>query len=350
MPVWNRLRKELEARDKKAGKPCIDELRKEKYAALANLTGRPLVVYAADCIHNPDKRRMVGPGIQINYNDKDGLFEVIEEIKSDKIDLLLHSSGGNSNAADAMVAMLRDKFTHIRAIIPNMAKSAATMIALSADEILMDVRGELGPIDPQMILTSKEEQKVCPAQAIIDQFERASEEVDADPKKMARWLPMIHMYGPSLIVQAQNAIDLSKTLVEGWLINYMLHDDPNKEEKAKKITEYFGHHNNFLSHGRRVGIRKLQEMGVKVSNMADDQQLHDAVKDVYGMLALTFDLTAAYKLFENSDGAAFIKIIPPQLINQGPQFRPPVRPGIPKKQPPMTRQQRRALERQKKKR
>jgi ClpP class serine protease len=61
---------------------------------------------------------------------------------------------------------LRNKFAHIRFIIPSLAKSAATMLVMSGDEILMDTGAELGPIDPQMQTASG---SYAPAGAILDQ-------------------------------------------------------------------------------------------------------------------------------------------------------------------------------------
>ncbi|KKL85523.1 hypothetical protein LCGC14_1953850, partial [marine sediment metagenome] len=61
----------------------------------------------------------------------------------------LHSPGGLPEATDSLVEIVRSKFRHIRFIIPSVAKSAATMFALSGDKLLMERSAELGPIDPQ---------------------------------------------------------------------------------------------------------------------------------------------------------------------------------------------------------
>src|SRR6266849_947501 len=54
-------------------------------------------------------------------------------------------------AAERIVKMLRQKFKHIRFIIPSNAFSAATMICFSGDEIIMNATSStLGPIDPQL--------------------------------------------------------------------------------------------------------------------------------------------------------------------------------------------------------
>ena len=122
-----------------------------------------------------------------------------------------HSPGGLAEVTDSIVEIIRGKFRHVRFIVPNIAKSAATMLALSGDEILMDTASELGPIDPQFKMRKGDGSiLIAPAQAIIDQFEKAQDLISKDPKKLAPWLPILQQYGPSLYQEAKNAINLSK--------------------------------------------------------------------------------------------------------------------------------------------
>src|SRR5713226_451339 len=73
--------------------------------------------------------------------------------KVDNLDLLLHTTGGSGDVAEKFVEMCRRYFPHnFRVIVPNMAKSAGTLIALGADSIVMGYCSELGPIDPQIVI------------------------------------------------------------------------------------------------------------------------------------------------------------------------------------------------------
>lgn len=271
------------------------------------------------------------------------------------MDLILHSPGGDPLAAESIVKLLRSKFDPIRVFIPNVAKSAATMIALSGDLIAMDERGELGPIDPQLVLISDQQAIISPAQALLDQFERARGEVQDDPTKLPGWLPLLRQYGPSLLVEAQNAIALSKDLVKQWLMLYMFRNEDAAEQSADRIVSFFGEHNNFLAHGRMVGVEDVIAQGVKAVDLRlkEHGQLRELVWDVYTTIGLTFDQTAAYKLIENDRGEAFIKIIQQvQVIGVQPPVVPAPQmptggsPG-PLSPPgqPMNRQQRREAER-----
>jgi hypothetical protein len=71
--------------------------------------------------------------------------------KKPKIDLFIYSHGGDVSVPWPMVTMLREFCTEFNILIPYCAHSAATLIALGADNIVMGRKGELGPIDPLII-------------------------------------------------------------------------------------------------------------------------------------------------------------------------------------------------------
>jgi hypothetical protein len=91
----------------------------------------------------------------------------------------------------------------------------------------------------------------------VDQFEAAQTLLATDASKLPAWLPILQQYGPSLYKEALNAIELSKTLVEDWLTRYMFQGEPDGKSKATEIAAFLSNHNEFKSHGRRIGREKL---------------------------------------------------------------------------------------------
>src|SRR2546427_3647924 len=171
--------------------------------------------------------------------------------------------------------------------------------------MMMDPNDDLGPIDPQFRFVKPDSTSViAPAQAIIDQFEKAQDLIGKDPTKLAAWIPVLQQYGPALYQQCLNAIDLSKDYVREWLRTGMFKNETDAKDRARRVADYLGDHNQFKSHGARVGVKELRDRGVPVLVINDDAALHDAVMTVYHALMLTFGGTAAYKIFENSRGAA----------------------------------------------
>lgn len=314
MPTWGEILKELREIKEKEKKPPFDIVRRKYLKKLSEYTGRNTILYATKWTQPGDV-----PSEMISITDEDvqGFMEVTSGLSGDTLDIIIHSPGGSAEATEALGKYLRTEFTHIRAIIPYGAMSAATMLACAADEITMGKHSFIGPIDPQVIVHTRLGRRAIPAQAIIEQFERAKEECK-DPKNLGVWLPIVEQYGPALIVECENAIDLSKNLVLEWLTQYMFKND-NGEEIAKKVAETLADHSLFKSHGRHIDREQAREIGLKIKNLEDDNTLQDLVLSVFHATTHTFDGTGAVKIIENHMGKAFIKqlqihqiVVPPQ--------------------------------------
>lgn len=143
------------------------------------------------------------------------------------------------------------KFDDIRVIVPQAAMSAATMLACAANRIVMGKHSSLGPIDPQFIIPTQGGTMAHPAQAILDQFDLAKDECK-DPQLLGAWIPILPQYGPSLLVQCMNALDLAEGLVAEWLRTWMLASlgPTTAARKARKIARKLADHTKFKSHGR----------------------------------------------------------------------------------------------------
>jgi hypothetical protein len=264
-------------------------------------TGIPLIVYASACTVAPNK---VSPQLlQIDQSDKIGFHSMLEAVDGPKLDILIHSPGGFAEATETIVEEVRRKFGHVRFIVPSYAKSAATMMVMAGDEILIDEDGELGPIDPQMFTANG----VAPAEAIKQQFEKAHADIQADPKKMQVWFPVLQALGGGILIQCDNAIELSKRLVADWLAKYMFRADADRNQKAQKVADFLGTHANFKTHGRRVKPETLAPFGLRASNLRADADLYGRVWELYCALDIVLANTILYKIFYNSAGVGMVR-------------------------------------------
>jgi hypothetical protein len=75
-------------------------------------------------------------------------LNLLPEKKTKQIDIFLVSNGGSTTVPWRLVALLREFAEKLAVLIPYRAYSAATLVALGADEIIMHPFAELGPIDP----------------------------------------------------------------------------------------------------------------------------------------------------------------------------------------------------------
>lgn len=316
MPTWGELIPELQAATAQHGLSAFDIIRRKYLAALSRHTGRSTILYATKWTQPGG----ADPGlVSISLEDVQGLMEVVHGLDGRHgLDLILHSPGGSPDAAEALVHYLRSKFDDIRVIVPQAAMSAATMLACASNRIVMGKHSSLGPIDPQFLLPVQGGMMAHPAQAILDQFDLAKQECK-DPKLLGAWIPILPHYGPSLLVQCINALDLAEGLVAEWLRTWMF--APLGRQKASRkalaIARRLADHTKFKSHGRPIHRDAAKEMGLVVDDLEADQELQDLVLTVYHATMHTFSATPAAKMIENHLGRAFMK----SQVTQNVQFQ-----------------------------
>ena len=253
MITWQDLQNEVMRATQEHQNGALDHVRREAYKALSSVTGRPLLVYAT-AFQNPVKGAF-GPLMGIDLTDKDGFSEIVEGASGKKVDVLIHSPGGSAEATESIVAILRSKFTDVRFVITGAAKSAATMLSMSGNSILITTAGELGPIDPQINLGGN----FTPAGSLKEEFEKAAVDIAENPDRLPAWLPILEKYTPALLTQCENFSQLARDLVGQWLGEYMLKNDPDKVRKSEKIGKYLADEKNTLSHARRVDAKTYKE-------------------------------------------------------------------------------------------
>lgn len=335
MPTWGELLTELGALQAQAAKSTVpgvpggpspfDQLRRKYLAALHDKTKRAVIVYATGWLENVDVPNT--GALSVTLSDVQAFMEAVSNINERELDLILTSPGGSAEAADAVMGYLRTRFDHIRCFVPVAAMSAATMMALSCDEIVMADHSQLGPIDPQFTILTPEGPRAAPGQAILDQFEMAKLEC-RDPSNIGAWLPLLRALLPGLLAQCRSQRELAEEFVWQNLARYMLaHKGASAEQEAKRVAGWFADHGRFKSHGRRVSRQDAQDLGLDVTPLEADDDLQDLVLSVHHAVRHTFAGTGTSKLVENHHGRAHIEMVQ-RVIVQGP-MSPTAQPLVP---------------------
>ena len=304
MPTWSEILEEI--KDTQLGgklPPNFDAVRRKYLAALYQHSNRNVILYAAGWVQKPD----APPGLtSINDEDLHAFMEVTHGLKGGELDLILHSPGGSSEAAEAIVSYLRSRFSHIRVIVPHLAMSAATMIACAADEIVLGKHSFLGPIDPQFLLPTPLGIRMVPAQAILDQFDQAIE-ASKDPQKIQPWIPILPQYGPDVLIQCESALEMTKSLVGHWLEEWMFKTEPDPSDKAQRVSEWLADHTKFKSHSRHISRAEIEKNELKIAHMENDHQFQDLALSTFHATSHIFAATPVVKIVENQHGRAFIR-------------------------------------------
>jgi hypothetical protein len=289
---WNDLLREVQA----AG-DIFDRTRFKYLQKLHEESGRNVIVYYSAWLQKSQFGQ--SPGFDVNDSDKDGLMATVYELDRSKgLDLILHTPGGAIAATESVVEYLHEMFEDIRAIVPQLAMSAGTMIALACNRILMGKHSSLGPVDPQVF--------GLPAHAIVKEFRRAKEEVRADPSSIPIWQPIIAKYHPTLIGEAEQAIKWAEEIVAKWLRIRMFHGDPQAEDNIAHVLQELGDPTFTKSHHRHISLTRAKEIGLDVVALEEDQSHQEAVLTVHHACMLTLAQTSVKKLIENHNGISYV--------------------------------------------
>jgi hypothetical protein len=357
VPTWGQLLQEANRLQRNMtqlvpGAPSPHDVLRRKYLDVLNKhTGRAAIVYATAWLEPTQAN--VGQQYSVTLGDVQGFMEAVSNITETELDLILTSPGGSPEAAESIMSYLRSRFDHIRAIVPVAAMSAATMMALACDEIVLGQHSQLGPIDPQFTIATPEGPRAAPGQAILDQFELAKEECK-NPQNIGAWLPMLRSLLPGLLAQCVNQRELAEQFVEKALAEHMFKDrGEDAGPSALTAAKWFSDYGAFKSHGRRVGPEDAKAQGLKVIDLEADPELQDAVLSVHHTVRLTMGSHGVLKLIENHHGRAYLEVQQMMQVAVGQQPAPVPQPGAlpaPTGQPQLSRQQRRNQERKQGKR
>lgn len=108
--------------------------------------GRPALLYAGNLIST-----QASPYISISNFDELPFAEMVDAVPPEvrEVDVIVVTPGGSAQSVSYFVDKLRSRFDHVGFLIPYACMSAGTILVLSGDEIWMDERAYLGPIDAQ---------------------------------------------------------------------------------------------------------------------------------------------------------------------------------------------------------
>jgi ClpP class serine protease len=104
-------------------------------------------------IHKQEKISLLGVPISryIDIDDSESLLRAVRLTPDDvPIDLIIHTPGGLVLAAEQIAQALVRRQGKVTVFVPHYAMSGGTLVAMAADEIVMDKNAVLGPVDPQI--------------------------------------------------------------------------------------------------------------------------------------------------------------------------------------------------------
>jgi hypothetical protein len=233
------------------------------------------------------------PRTAMHTSDIPHLETVLNSVSgADQINLLIHSPGGDGTIVEKIVEMCRSHLSgqnrRFRVIVPNIAKSAATVLALGADQILMGYCSELGPIDPQVPMVVSGITQWVSAFAFVEARDNLMDQIAKAIKKKEPTVGLLtQLAGLNIpfIDEMENEIGFSKKTALTLLDKYMLKSRfPQAKQRAKKageVAEKLLSRQLFPVHGHYIDGATAKDFGLEVEVLDKDDGLWKLIWDYY---------------------------------------------------------------------
>lgn len=282
------------------------EERKKLYKRIEKKRNRPIICYVTS--HRKNASAQMGA---------DAIPEFARHIlriskETNEIDLLIVSMGGDPIVSLRIVSMIREKFKKFGILTPFSAYSAATLVALGADEIVMHPFSNLGPVDPQIIKKVKGSQKdkdefvVFSAEDLNHYLEFVKCDVGiTDQEQLEKSFELICKdVGAILLSVAKRSSHLSQSLGEKLLSMHM-----RDEKNVKAIIEALN--KLFYYHGYAIGRAEARKIGLPVT--FPDEELEELLWEVWQDLSDEMECNKPFNPIEvvlgNNEGKKLISPI-----------------------------------------
>lgn len=163
----------------------------------------------------------------------------------DNLDLLLYSGGGIADDAFKLYKLCRQ---HVKVkfsvLIPYKAKSAATLVAIGADELVMGPASEIGPVDPMIFVRLADGNvHLVPAHSIKTGLQFFEDRVKERPENALLYAQLTDGLDPTVIGAYQRAIESAYQYAETLLGEGLLKNNKSKiSDTAKALSEKYKSH------------------------------------------------------------------------------------------------------------
>lgn len=273
------------------------------YKLLEHKRGRPLIVYVTSTRAQAEA--------QIADNSIPEIVTQLQALppEATELDFCLVSNGGDGTVAWRIVSLIRERVKKFSVLVPQAAFSAATLIALGADEIVMHPYGNLGPTDPQIVNRNKNVQFGSQDLAAFLTFAKNEVGLTDQAPLLELFKKFSEEVGFVGIGVAARSAQLSASMAEKLLRLHMKSDD--MAQKAKVISEALN--TKFFHHGYPVSKTEAKEIGLRIA--ADDKEtqglLWDIWLDISTELKLRQPFSAVQVLHDDPNcGAIFAPVLP----------------------------------------
>jgi Serine dehydrogenase proteinase len=258
-------------------------------------------------------------------NDIPSFETILNSISgAEQINLILHSPGGDGTIVEKMVDMCRSHLSganrQFRVIVPNIAKSAATVLTLGSDKALMGYCSELGPIDPQVPIVVSGVTQWISALNFVEVRDNLMDQIaDATKKGKTTTGLLQQLVGLNIPFtnEMENVIGFARKTAAKLLDKYMLVSKfpqaTKRKRKANEIAEKLLSKQLFPVHGQFIDGVTAQQLGLEIDVLDRNDKLWELIWEYYIRSEVQMNIAMSpgmvkIKLFESSTPGACLVV------------------------------------------
>nr|WP_233285292.1 hypothetical protein [Bradyrhizobium acaciae] len=208
------------------------------------------------------------------------------------IDLLLNTGGGDVDACEKLVSLIhakaRDK--EFRVVVPDLAKSAGTLMALGANKIIMSDASELGMIDPQFLMRdARGNELFFSVTSYLEAYEEHSEALRKNAQDQVALL-MLDGFDARTVKKFQGIRDRVRTFAEDML--------KRRGAPSSTISYELMSSSRWKTHGQPIGYADATQIGLPIEYLPPTGERWSRYWELYCLLRL--ETKEGKKIYESA--------------------------------------------------
>lgn len=206
---------------------------------------------------------------QITAHSVTLLNECLDSIDCEKpLHLMLRSPGGDPETAIRLIRMCHGASSEFKIVVPEQAKSAATIMALGADKVIMGPTSDLGPIDPQVMVPGR---GFVSAKDLIAAYDLALEMVSSSPDTAQLQAVLLGGIDATTVQFGRSALERTSDIARQAISSNPHREPSNIEELCESIRGPLI--DDPKVHGAVVGAREATDAGIEIEHLSiSDEQ------------------------------------------------------------------------------
>jgi serine dehydrogenase proteinase len=230
---------------------------------------------------------------EIDRNDVIGFVEMLHNIpENSPIDLLLNTGGGDVDACEKLVKLMLAKAgtQPFRVVVPDLAKSAGTLMALAASKIIMSNTSELGMIDPQFLLKDARGNELhYSVTGYLEAYEEHCDAMRRNPQDPIALL-MLDSFDARTVAKFQGIRDRVRTFAEDML--------KRRGAPSSTISQALMSASQWKTHGQPIDYADAKQLGLPIEYLPPDDERWSRYWQLYCLLRL--ETQEGKKIYESA--------------------------------------------------